>query len=326
MFKNIMFTFLLIVSVGLASAEVVIVENELTPEQLEKTLSLIDDVNKMFPAEAKPNNLYLYLRAIDFELQFKDGHLYAPYLIDIMNSTPSSRKSSEAVLVHEYGHALFDQIMSQKSLIYKQVMEKRYKRINLKKEVDRLNDIFNQTQDAVDQMKFNQAYEMYKLDVKSITSTERAIVEIRAPFNELFADLTSALYFQDGQIIKNALAEINPLDIENNNLRDFSVSHQQVQLEKLSEYNFFSDIRESLYGAGIKNRDNKKAINDFFDLLTTNMAKEITALLNYEFPSKELIKSKKSILKNLFLNIHIGTGPDMKPCSSAILPFLLVHK
>ncbi len=98
---------------------------------------------------------------------------------------------------------------------------------------------------------------------------------IVSPYHELFADAVAVVYTRDPKALKNALAHPTDPDLQANDERDFSLSHESESWHHDEAHNMLSPVRSHLWSLLSQLEENERSNQEILRALYSAIKEEI---------------------------------------------------
>lgn len=218
-------------------------------EKLNSTLDVFEDVQNLFAPNGKvmfPKHLQ-----VKFFCELYGGGSYVAnrmevgYRIKVSDSVLMEPGITGFAVAHEYGHAIFDVLMSQKNATYRDHFASKVKFFTLRDEIEAL------VKEDSRNPRINQLISQSQQIIAGRSPQVAKIYDLLLPYNELFADIIGVLYAGDGKAMSQVVAE-------DKDVRDFTNVVDMDKWRRTDNYGAMAPARSEIGKVFGLNRRNVK--------------------------------------------------------------------
>lgn len=206
-------------------------------DKMNSTLAVFEDVQKLFA----PNGKFMFPKhlQVKFFCDLYGGGSYVAnrmevgFRIKVSDTVFIDPSITRFAVAHEYGHAIFDVLMSQKNAVYRDHFASKIKFFTLRDEIEAL------VKEDSRSPRINQLISQSQQIIAGRSPQVAKIYDLLLPYNELFADVIGVLYAGDG----NAMSQVVAEDKE---VRDFTKDLDMDKWQRTDSYGAMAPARSKI--------------------------------------------------------------------------------
>lgn len=244
--------------------------NHKSCQEVNQILNLLESAQDTISDLAPLSQIDFYLSDTGNNLWYRDQYIFEAPLkqsYDYYGNDLLLTKQAKALWIHELSHAIFNQQLKLDWPWYSNKLE-----------------FFKKWQHAIRENNSNSISEILAQIEKHPNSHEFEF--FIGPMHELFADLLTAIYFEDPTIISYALAP--PYDLTGESLSEFEKAH-------LAERSFLNDVDISIHSS--------TDVHTLYAPVRAKIWLQVEKKLKQGMSKKQIVRSIYQILKNEMISL-----------------------